>query len=111
MVNLKSISLISRERVYALYAHVYNLFHGLKVASFRKHGSSDTVKHLDRCLVSAHARTEYIRLLLISVGKERDGSMAPRVASATIYDEREREIEREREGKGEKFHGTRREIR
>lgn len=108
MVNLKSISLISRERV---YAYVYNLFHDLKVASFRKHGSLDTVKHLDRCLVSAHARTEYIRLLLISVGKERDGSMAPRVASATIYDEREREIEREREGKGEKFHGTRREIR
>lgn len=99
MVNLKSISLISRERVYALYAHVYNLFHGLKVASFRKHGSLDTVKHLDRCLVSAHARTEYIRLLLISVGKERDGSMAPRVASATIYDERERDRERKR-GKG-----------
>lgn len=99
MVNLKSISLISRERVYALYAHVYNLFHDLKVASFRKHGSLDTVKHLDRCLVSAHARTEYIRLLLISVGKERDGSIAPRVASATIYDERERDRERKR-GKG-----------
>ena len=38
---------------------------------------------------------EYIRLLLISVGKERDGSMAPQ-APRSMMREKERERERER---------------
>lgn len=62
------------------------------IVFLKKHGSLKT----PRSMFGIGSDQEYIRLLLISVGKERDGSMAPQ-APRSMMREKERE----------KFHGRR----